>query len=80
MTYFQSQSLNQLNVKTCMHTHPFDLYVHLSQLILIHNAHILINQWDFKQIKHRFFFTQQRKQKFSQYPHTLNTTLSSMLK
>jgi hypothetical protein len=67
MTYFQSQSLNQLNVKTCMHTYSFDLYLHLSHLILIHNTHILINQWEFKKIKHRFFFTQQRKLKFSQY-------------
>ena len=30
-----------------MHT-PFDLYLHLSQLILIHDTHILKNQWEFK--------------------------------
>jgi hypothetical protein len=63
MTYFQSQSLNQLNVKTCMHTYSFDLYLHLSHLILIHNTHILINQWEFKRIKHRFFFYATKKTK-----------------
>jgi len=54
MSYYQSQSLKQLNVKICMHTYSFDLYLHLSQLILIHNTHILKNQWEFKKIKHRF--------------------------
>jgi hypothetical protein len=47
MTYSQSQSLKQLNVKIDMHTHSFDLYLHLSQLILIHNTRILKNQWEF---------------------------------
>ena len=55
MTYSQSQSLKQLNVEICMHTYSFDLYLHLNQLILIHNTHILKNQWEFKKIKYRFF-------------------------
>jgi hypothetical protein len=68
MVYFQSQSLNQLNVKTCMHTYSFDLYLHLSQLILRHNTHILINQWEFKKIKHRFFFDTTKKTKILSIP------------
>ena len=60
MAYSQSQSLNQLNLKTCMHTPSFDLYLHLSQLILIHNTHILKNQWELKRPK-LFFLEQQRK-------------------
>jgi len=48
MAYSQSQSLNQLNLKIYMHTPLFDLYLHLSQLILIHDTHILKNQWEFK--------------------------------
>jgi hypothetical protein len=83
MTYFQSQSLNQLNVKTCMHTYSFDLYLHLSHLILIHNTHILINQWEFKRIKHRFFFYATKKTKIlsilffldSRKPHSLESAL-----
>jgi hypothetical protein len=34
MAYSQSQSLKQLKLKIDMHTHSFDLYLHLSQLIL----------------------------------------------
>jgi hypothetical protein len=62
MTYSQSQSLKQLNVEICMHTYSFDLYLHLNQLILIHNTHILKNQWEFKKIKHRFFIKKNNKE------------------
>jgi len=55
MAYSQSQSLNQLNLKICMHTRSFDLYLHQSQLILIHNTHILKNQWELKRSKTIFF-------------------------
>jgi hypothetical protein len=51
-----------------MHTHSFDLYLHLSQLIPIHNTHILINQWEFKKIKHRFFFNATKKIKILSIP------------
>ena len=56
MTYSQSQSLNQLNLKICMHTPSFDLYLHLAQLILIHNTHILKNQWELKRSNTIFLF------------------------
>ena len=62
MTYSQSQSLNQLNIKTCMHTYSFDLYLHLSQLILIHNTHILKNQWELKRSNIIFFFLKDNKE------------------
>ena len=39
-----------------MHTPLFDLYLHLSQLILIHNTHILKNQWEFKRSNIEFCF------------------------
>ena len=68
MTYFQSQSLNQLNVKTCMHTHSFDLYLHLSQLILIHNTHILKNQWELKRSNTIFFKRTTKKTKILPIP------------
>jgi hypothetical protein len=38
-----------------MHTPSFDLYLHQSQLILIHNTHILKNQWELKRSKTIFF-------------------------
>ena len=55
MAYSQSQSLNQLNLKTCMHNPSFDLYLHLSQLILICNTYILINI-GVQKIKHKNLF------------------------
>jgi hypothetical protein len=69
MAYSQNQSLNQLNLKTCMPTLSFDLYLHVSQLILIDNTYILINQWELKKIK-RFFFDATKKRKIlSIHPH-----------
>jgi len=68
MACLQSQSLNQLNVKTCMHTHSFDLYLHVSQLILIHNTHILINQWEFKRLNIYIIFETTKKTKILPIP------------
>jgi len=39
-----------------MHTPSFDLYLHLAQLILIHNTHILKNQWELKRSNTIFYF------------------------
>lgn len=68
MAYFKSQSLNQLNIKICMHTHSFDLYIHLSHLILIHNTHILKNQWELKR-QNKFFLRTTKKTKILPIPH-----------
>ena len=59
-------NLNQLNIKTCTHTHSFDLYIHLSHLILIHNTHILKNQWELK--RPNFFFRTTKKTKILPIP------------
>ena len=49
-----------------MHTHSFNLYIHLSHLILIDNTHILKNQWELK--RPIFFFRTTKKTKILPIP------------
>ena len=73
MTYSQSQSLNQLNIKTFIHL--YSIYIFISQLVFIHNTHILINQWKLK-ISNIDFFRKNNKENQNSLDIEHNTVIN----
>ena len=59
MIYSQSQSLNQLNIKTFIQL--YSIYIFVSQLVFLYNTRILINQWKLK-ISNIDFFRKNNKE------------------